>query len=73
MDDNNNETFSQAYDRLNKLKKHLSKHFTKFKGIGGWYPISALDQPERNAKYSVKANKLLITRSNGLVLEFELS
>lgn len=68
----NTETFGDAYRRLNEIKKQLSISFTKFKGIGGWYPISSLDQPERGAKYQIESDRLIVTRFNGVVLEFDL-
>lgn len=67
------ETFGDAYRKLNEIKKQLSaKGFTQFKGIGGWYPISSLDQPERDASYQITSNRLIVTRANGLTLEFEV-
>ena len=66
------ETFGDAYRKLNEIKKQLSANFSKFKGIGGQYPISTLDQPERNARYQITGNRLIITRANGLTLEFEV-
>ena len=67
------ETFGDAYRKLNEIKKQLtSKGFAKFKGIGGWYPISTLDQPERDASYRITSDLLIITRANGLILEFEI-
>lgn len=68
----NTETFSEAYRRLNDIKKQLSVSFTKFKGVGGWYPIAAFDQPERGAKYQIIGDRLIITRFNGIVIEFGL-
>ena len=66
------ETFGEAYRRLNDIKRQLSVSFTKFKGIGGWYPISSLDQPERGANYQIESDRLVITRFNGCILRFDL-
>lgn len=67
------ETFGDAYRKLNEVKKQLSaKGFMKFKGIGGWYPLSVMDQPERGASYQITGNQLIVTRANGLTLEFEV-
>lgn len=67
------ETFGDAYRKLNEVKKRLSANgFTKFKGIGGWYPLTVMDQPERDASYEVTNNKLIVTRANGLTIEFEV-
>lgn len=68
----NTETFGEAYRRLNDIKRQLSVSFTKFKGIGGWYPVSSLDQPERDAKYKIQDNCLIISRCNGGVISFDL-
>lgn len=67
------ESFGDAYRKLNEVKKQLiAKGFTKFKGVGGWYPLSVMDQPERDATYMITSNKLAITRANGLIIEFEV-
>jgi len=67
------ETFGDAYRKLSETKKQLNaKGFTQFKGIGGWYPLTAMDQPERNATYKITDSKLVIKRANGLTLEFEV-
>lgn len=67
------ETFGDAYRKLNGIKRQLmSKGFTKFKGIGGWYFIATLDQPERDASYKIMSDRLIITRANALTLEFEV-
>jgi len=68
----NTETFGEAYRRLNDTKKQLSVSFSKFKGVGGWYPISSLDQPERGARYQIIGDRLIITRFNGIVIDFGL-
>lgn len=68
----NTETFGEAYRRLNDIKRQLSASFTKFKGVGGWYPISSLDQPERGAKYQIESDRLVITRFSGTLIEFPL-
>ena len=68
------ETFGDAYRKLNEIKKQLSaKGFTQFKGIGGWYAISTLDQPERDASYQITSDRLIIKRANGLTLEFQVN
>lgn len=67
------ESFGDAYRKLNEVKSQLkAKGFTQFKGIGGWYPLAVMDQPERDASYRITNSKLVITRANGLTIEFEV-